>query len=170
MLRTIALMLFAGAAFGQASDASLTQTLIDEIRGLRQDMEANNLAVQKVQILLFRLQVQTAIASGAQQRLEAAQARLAETDGQYQALAAQVKTFEEMTSGPIDSAQKAEAQATLPRARAGLESLSAEASARRAAAAEAEERVRAAETRLAELQTVLDRLDKSLDEMSRQKK
>ena len=168
MLRFTLFLLSACAAFGQSSDANLTQTLINEIRGLRQDMEASNITSQRVQIVLFRLQSQTAIVTGAQQRAEAARTRLAEVESQRRGLESQVHSWEEATNGPIDSAAKAEMQANLPRAKATLEALNAEESARRSAASQAEGQAQTAEARLVELQAVLDRIDQTLDEMSRQ--
>jgi hypothetical protein len=76
MTRWILLFILAPAMFGQSPDAVLTQTLINEIRGLRQEIEATTVTSQRVQIALYRLQSQTALADGAQRRLDAARVRV----------------------------------------------------------------------------------------------
>jgi hypothetical protein len=79
MTRYVLLFAFATAAFGQTSETTLTQTLINEIHALRQDIEAITVASQRVQIALYRLQSQTALMAAAQQRLDAARSRTKDT-------------------------------------------------------------------------------------------
>ena len=66
MKRYLLLLAFAPTVFGQSSETTLTQTLINEIHALRQDIEAITVASQRVQIALYRLQSQTALVAVAQ--------------------------------------------------------------------------------------------------------
>jgi chromosome segregation ATPase len=170
MIRSLFPLLLVGAAFGQSTDAALTQTLINEIRALRQDLEATTVTSQRVQIALYRLQSQTAIVNTAQQRLDAAHARVGETESQRKGLAAQIQVFENSIRDSPDSPEKKDIMESVPRAKARLESLTAEEAARRGAEADAESQLRAEQARLADLQSLLDRLDKALEELSRPKK
>ncbi|MBS1857250.1 MAG: hypothetical protein JST11_17915 [Acidobacteria bacterium] len=170
MTRGVALLLFIGTAFGQSTDTVLTQTLINEIRALRQQLESTTVTSQRVQIALYRLQSQTAIVNTAQQRLDAAHTRVSEAEGQRKGLAAQIQALDDSIRNSPDSAQKKDMIDNLPRAKAALESLTAEEAARRSSEADAESQMRAEQARLADLQALLDRLDKALEELSRPKR
>jgi hypothetical protein len=169
MARTIALLLCAACLRAQSADATLTQTLIAEIRALRQDLEATNITSQRVQIALYRLQSQTAVVNTAEQRLDAARTRRAEIENVQRSLAMQVQQGEE-TLRTGDVAQQKMLREELSRVKAGLESVSAELAARRGAESEAESQLRAERARLVDLQSLLDRLDKALDELARPKR
>src|SRR5258708_29637982 len=93
-------------AFGQSPDTVLTQTLITEIRALRQEIEATTIASQRVQIALYRLQSQTALVAGAQQRLDAARTRVIETQTNRRHMADEVQGIEERIRNTQDAAQK----------------------------------------------------------------
>ena len=170
MLRGLLFLAFAGAACAQSPDAVLTQTLINEIRALRQDLEATNVTAQRVQIALYRLQSQTVLVNAAQQRLDAARTRAAEAEVQQQRLNGQMQAMEEAARAAGESQEKKEAAANLPRIRQVVEATAAEVSSLRAALADAESQYRAEQARLADLQALLDRLDKALDELARGKK
>jgi chromosome segregation ATPase len=158
------------AAFGQAPDAVLTQTLIDEIRALRQNIEATTVTSQRVQIVLYRLQSQTALLAGAQQRLDAARTQAIDSQSRRNRIAGEINRLEERARNTQDPAQKKEADIMLPELKANQEALAAEESQRRAAEADAESQLRSEQSRLADLQSTLDRLDKALDSLVRPKK
>jgi len=170
MLRIFSFFFLAAASFAQSQDTVLTQTLIAEIRALRQELEATNVTAQRVQITLYRLQSQTAMVTAAQQRFDSARARLTETQHEHNRVAAQVKAWEQATSGPIDNNEKANMQQELPRAKTVLETLITEEGVRQSALAEAEGQYRTEQARLTDLQVLLDRLDKALDELARPKR
>jgi chromosome segregation ATPase len=170
MTRYFALFVFGTVGFAQSPEAVLTQTLINEIHALRQELEATNITSQRVQIALFRLQSQTAIVNTAQQRLDAARIAAADTSGNLQHLRTQIAGAEErLRSLPEGPEKKALGEEELPRARMGLQRLTSEDAVRRTAEVEAESQLRAERARLADLQALLDRLDKALDELARPK-
>jgi len=170
MLRCFALLSFASLAFAQTPDAVLTQTLINEIRALRQDLEATNVTSQRVQIALYRLQSQTAIVNTAQQRIDAARARLTETSSVRKNLAMQVQMAEDSLRNATDEKQKKALADEIPRVKNGMEMLATEEAVRQSAVVDAESQFRAEQARLADLQSLLDRLDKALDELARPKR
>lgn len=169
MLRTCSFFFLAAVSFAQSADSTLTQTLISEIRALRQELEATNITAQRVQITLYRLQSQTAMVTAAQQRLDAARVRLTEVQNERTRVTAQAKAMEQATSGPIDNNEKAAMQQELPRVKTVLETLAAEEAVRQTAVVEAESQYRTEQARLADLQGLLDRLDRALDELARPK-
>ena len=170
MLRCFALLFCGGLAFAQSPDALLTQTLINEIRALRQDLEATNVTSQRVQIALYRLQSQTAIVNVAQQRLDAARTQLTDVQSRRTRLADQVQRIEEIAHGIPDTPEKKAMTNELPGAKAALDSLTTEEAARRSDEVDAESKLRAEQARLADLQALLDRLDKALDDLARGRK
>jgi hypothetical protein len=171
MFRLLLLLCFVPVIFAQSSDAVLTQTLINEIRALRQDLEATNVTSQRVQIALFRLQSQTAIVNTAQQRLDETRTKLAEAENNRRRAISQFQSMEEANrNGLTDATEKKHIQEELPRFKGVLESLATEEAARRAASVDAEAQLRAEQARLGDLQALLDRLDRALDELARPKK
>jgi len=169
MTRYLLLFALASAVFGQSSEAPLTQTLINEIHALRQDIEAITVTSQRVQIALYRLQSQTALLAAAQQRLDAARNRARDTQSNRAEMATRLQIFEENVNNTQDPSQKKALEQELHQGKQRLEQLTAEEGQRRTAEAEAESQYRAEQARLAELQSLLDRLDKALDELARAK-
>jgi len=169
MKRYFLLLVLVPALFGQSSDTTLTQTLINEIHALRQDIEAITVASQRVQIALYRLQSQTALVAAAQQRLDAARDRTRELQSARARMVGQLQTNEDSLQASQDPAQKKSLEQEVQQGKQRMEQLVSEESLRRAVEAEADSLFRAEQARLAELQGILDRLDKALDELGRSK-
>ena len=170
MLRLLTALCFIPVIFAQSPDAVLTQTLVNEIRALRQELQATNVTSQRVQIALFRLQAQTAIVNTAQQRLDAARVKLGEAETQHRAVASQFQGLEEVNrKGTADPGQKKEYENGQAQFKAILENFTAEETARRTAMVDAEAQLRTEQVKLADLQSLLDRLDRALDELARAK-
>src|SRR5438445_13067792 len=106
MLRCLLPLALVTAAFGQSSDTVLTQTLINEIRALRQNIEATTVTSQRVQIVLFRLQSQTALVAAAQQRLDGARAHASELQSQRREFLRYIQNSEEQIRGTQDAVEK----------------------------------------------------------------
>ena len=170
MGRVLLLFLLTPLAFGQSADTTLTQTLINEIRALRQELEATNVTSQRVQIALYRLQSQTAIVNIAQQRLDAARTRTAEIQNQRRGIASQLQLMEEESRNATDPGKRKEATDGMSRFKAAVDSIAAEEAVRRGAEADAEAQLRSEQARLSDLQSLLDRLDRALDDLARTKK
>jgi len=156
--------------FSQTADTALTQTLITEIRALRQEIEATTVTAQRVQIALFRLQSQTALLAGAQQRLDAARTRVLETQSNRRHVAEQVQRLESDSRTVQDPQQKREIEGALHGMKMEGESLATEEGQRHSIEADAESQFRAEQAKLSDLQSLLDRLDKALDEIARPKR
>src|SRR5882724_10814402 len=93
-------------AFGQSPDTALTQTLITEIRTLRQEIQATTVTPQRVLIVLYRLQSQTALLAGAQQRLDAARTRVIEVGSAKRHIEDEMRVYEEGLKTEADAANK----------------------------------------------------------------
>src|SRR6266850_5103112 len=94
--RLISLALIGSAAFGQAlSVDSVMQSLLAEVRLLRQDLQAVTVTAQRVQIVLYRLQVQESAIARATQRYDQARAKLADAEASRNRVVAEVKKVED---------------------------------------------------------------------------
>src|SRR5262245_59392886 len=169
MARCLLLLFLAADALAPPPDAALTKALIDEIRALRQNLESTTITAQRVQIVLYRLQSQTALVAAAQQRLDAARLRAEEVGSGRRQFEGRVQSLEDTLSKLADSPQKKDLEAELRNLRQAAESAAAEESARRAAESDAASQYRAEQDKLAGMQSTLDRLDRVLDELSRPK-
>jgi len=74
-MRTFSLLLLSvflscPAAPGQTTptDSNTLRAILDEVHKLRQDLQATSATVQRVQILLYRLRIQTDVVAQASQR------------------------------------------------------------------------------------------------------
>ena len=83
MLRAILTSVIVTTTHAQTAspDTQALQALATEIRHLRQDLQATTIATQRVQIVLYRLQTQTAMVTRAASRLDDLRSSL----GLYQA-------------------------------------------------------------------------------------
>jgi predicted nucleic acid-binding Zn-ribbon protein len=169
MTRCLFLLVMAPALYGQSPEAALTQTLITEIHALRQQIEATTVTSQRVQIALYRLQSQTAAVDGAQRRLETARVKVREAESNRRRIAADIQQTEERARAAQNAGERKDLEMAVTRSKAEQETLGEEEAQWQAAAGEAESRLRTEQGRLAELQSLLDRLDRALDEIARPK-
>ena len=170
MLRSIVLLAAASTVFAQSPDTALTQTLITEIRALRQDLEAINVTSQRVQIALYRLQSQSALVAAAQQRLDAARSRANESERVRKDVTRNMRSTEDQGPRNATPEEKMNFDALLNGYRTQIEGLLADETQRRAAETDAESQLRAEQAKLVDHQSLLDRLDKVLDELARTKR
>jgi thymidylate synthase len=170
MARFAILFALLTAAFGQSPDTALTQTLITEIRTLRQEIQATTVTAQRVQIVLYRLQSQTTLLAGAQQRLDAARTRVIEVGTAKKHVADEIRSTEEFINTQTDATLKKQLEGQLREEKMHLEGIVAEEGLRRGFEADAESQVRAEQAKVADLQALLERLDKALDELAKAKR
>ena len=163
-------LLSSGACFGQSpqGDSRTLQALLSEVRQLRQDLQTTTLAAQRTQILIHRLQGQEAAVARASQRLEEAREMLSGAQSERKQLAAEIKQHEEFIRNTENApAQRKEFESRLPEDKARLESFENQEQQQQTREIEAEQQLRAEESRLSDLRDQLDRLDKSLEDASR---
>src|SRR5450756_95685 len=91
-----------GAAQTASPDTQALQALVTEIRQLRLDLQATTLVTQRVQIVLYRLQTQTALVTGAASRLDAARTSLGKAQSDRRVVASQVSETEEAARNAQD--------------------------------------------------------------------
>jgi chromosome segregation ATPase len=169
-LFVLGLLVFSTPCFGQTTpgDSQTLQALLSELRLLRQDLQTTNVAAQRSQILIYRLQGQEAAVGRASQRLDEAREKLARTQDERKHVAAEVKQHEDFvgnTENPLT--QRKAVEDRLSQLKTRLESLAGEEQQQQSREIDAEQQLRAEELRLGELRDQLDRLDKALENASR---
>lgn len=160
----LVILLFAGNGMSQSPD--VLQSLLAEVRQLRQDIEAMTIASQRVQIALYALQMQDAAVARAARRLDDARAKRASSEDRRSHLAAEVQRLEAgAAAGTVDPVHKNAVQLQLDMMKPELESVTAEWQSGQAAEAEATSQLRTEQVKLGEMQDRIDRLDKSLEKV-----
>jgi len=169
MFRAAIALLIATAAWAQTAspDTQALQALVAEIRQLRQDMQATTLVTQRVQIVLYRLQTQTALVTGTASRLDDARTLLGKAQSDKKTIADRVPQLEESAKSVQDPKERKNMEDMLVGTKMQLERLTADEQRLQARAIDAETQFRAEQNKLADLQDQLDRLDKLLDSLSR---
>jgi chromosome segregation ATPase len=164
MHRVICLLLLAAQAFAQSAstDSQLTQALLTEIRLLRQDLQTIAVTIQRVQIVMYRLQAETTLMSRATQRLDDARSKCSQTQVQRKNMATEIERTEERQRGTQDPAERKNMEQMLPRLKAELEMWTNGEQQCQTREAEAETQFRTEQAKLNELQDQLDKLDKVL--------
>jgi len=160
LLFVLSLLLFPTACLAQTTpnDSKTLQSLLLEVRQLRQDLQTTTIAGQRAQILIYRVQGQEAAVARASQRLDEFREKLARIQDERKHVAADVKRFEDsLSSSENPPTQRKEIeQGMLPQLKTRLESLENQ-----------EQQLRAEEVRLSDLRDQMDRLDKTLENAGR---
>lgn len=157
-------LLFAAAAFPQTGppDNQVTLALLAEIRQLRQDLQITAATIQRVQIVMYRLQVQTDSLNHAAGLRESAQNECRQTEFQRKNITAQIQATEARLRNPQNPSEKSSAEEQLAQLKSSLEDLATEERDCQAQIVETENQFRAEQARLNDLQDQLDKLDKTL--------
>lgn len=169
-LLALGLLLLSTACFAQTTpnDSQTLQALLSEVRQLRQDLRTTTVAAQRSQILIYRLEGQEATVGRASQRLDEAREKLARTQDERKHVAGEVKQSEDFVSNTENSpTQRKALENRLSELKTRLESLEGEEQQHQSREIEAEQQLRTEEVRLSDLRDQLDRLDKTLEDVSR---
>lgn len=150
------------------SDSQALQALLVEVRQLRQDLRTANVAAQRAQILVYRLNTQEAAVARASQRLDDVRARLARIDDDQRQNEEQVKIYENMREHVDNPSERKQLDDAIALMRTRTDGPSPQTQELHSKEIELEEELRIEQARLSSLQDRLDRLDKALEGSSRQ--
>jgi len=161
----LGLLLTSTVAFGQTSptDSQTMQALLAEVRQLRKELRTTTVAAQRVQILLYRLQIQEAAVERAERRAAEAHDGLAHTQSEQKHFASEIKLRGDMQSNTQNPAERKELEEVLPRLKVQLESINEAEQQQQMKATDAELELRTEQAKRTALQDQLDLLDKSLE-------
>jgi len=159
LLLTLSLPLFAQSP---STDAQLTQALLTEIRGLRQDLQLTAATIQRVQIVMYRLQAQTAIMNRVTQRLDDARNRCTNAQNQSKMLTGEVQRGEDRLRTSQSPTEQKQLQDQIARFKSQIEMFTNDEQQCRMRESEADSNYRSERAKMAELEDQLDKLDKVL--------
>ncbi|HKW99582.1 MAG TPA: hypothetical protein VJN43_17715 [Bryobacteraceae bacterium] len=167
-LPAISFVLAAGVAFGQTppAETDTLRSLLSEVHQLRQALETTLVTGQRLQIALYRLQIQTLSHSQAAQRLDAARSKVADAERSRRRLARQLEDMENLQNRTEDPRERAARELDLHRTKKELEFQTTEEQQLRTIESDALAQVQTEQAKLSELQDGLTRLDKTLASQS----
>lgn len=169
MFRVVFVLLIATAAAAQTAspETQALQALVAEIRQMRLDMQTTTITTQRVQVVLYRLQSQTALVTRAASRLEDARSSLGNTQSEKKTLMDNARRLEESLKSATDPHERANLTDAQTHVKYNLDRLSADEERYQTRQMDAEKDFRTEQTKLAGLQDQLDRLDQLLDSLTR---
>lgn len=156
----------AGSAQSTATDSQTLQALLAEVRQLRQDLRTANVAAQRAQILIYRVQVQEAVVARIQERIESAQLALSQTQHEEKRVADGIKQNEDLLDKAENAAARKEMEQMIAQLKSALEMETSSEQETQAKVTAAEEQLRVEQAKLGRLEDELDRLDKTLESSS----
>ena len=164
----LSLLLFSSTAFGQAApnDSQTLQSLLTEVRQLRQDVQTAALAARRGQILIYRLHAQQAVVDHLSERLEGTKTELAQFERQRESWTARIKKMEERKEKGNPEERK-ELEDIIAAEKEQAETRAVEEQDLKAKQVGLEEELRTEQAKLGRLQDELDRLDKALENPNR---
>src|SRR4051812_33158574 len=109
MFRVLFAFLIAAAAVAQTAspETQALQALVAEIRQMRLDMQTTTITTQRVQVVLYRLQSQTALVTRAASRLEDARSSLGNTQSEKKNLTDNARRLDESLKSASDPRERA---------------------------------------------------------------
>jgi valyl-tRNA synthetase len=148
-------------------DTQALQALVAEIRQLRQDMQATTIATQRVQIVLYRLQMQTTLVTRASSRLDDVRSSMGNVQSEKKNLSLRVQQMEESLKSVQNPVERKTLEDWLANSKLNAERIAADEQRLQSREIDAETQIRAEQAKLAGLQDQLDRLDQLLDSYTR---
>jgi hypothetical protein len=149
-------------ALAQAAPAEspMSQTLLTEIRTLRQDLRLAVATTQRVQILMYRLQQQAALADKAEQRLELARNQCKGAQDQQKFVSIQIEQLRKQSAN--DPTDQKRIETTISQFQAQMETWSGQAQQCQVEQVDAETQFRVEQAKSTALEEQLTQLDRVL--------
>ena len=150
--------------FGEnaTTDSPVTQALLTEVRQLRSDLQATAASIQRVQIVMYRLQAGTAQLDRATQRRDEARAQCNQAQQQHKWTTTRIEQMEARRRDAENPATRKAAEEEVASLRATLEDSANQEQQCQVEVAEAETQLKAEQATMNGLQEQLERLDNLL--------
>jgi chromosome segregation ATPase len=151
-------------AFAQTAspDSEMAQTVIAEIRQLRQDLRNTAATIQRAQILIFRLQSQAAIVDKAAQRLEQARTECKQAQMQKEFTSQRMEQADARKRNPENATVQTAAEESIAQLHSELELLAGQIQQCQVEQADAETQFRVEQAKMNQVSDQLDQLDQVL--------
>jgi len=150
------------------TDSQTMRAILDEVRLLRRDLQTTAVASQRVQIALYRLQLQDAAVARASKPFEEAQVRVTEIAAARKHMAAELERLQEAQNRAQDAHErKTIEEEALPELKRHLEQAIKEEEQWQARKNDAEAQLRTEQGKLNDLHNLVDQLDAALQAVGR---
>jgi chromosome segregation ATPase len=146
----------------QSADSQTLQAILQDLRQLRQDLAATTVAVQRIQILLYRLQLQEAAVRNATQRHDQTLEKVKNAEQALSNSADGLKAAEAKLASLADESQRPAVEAQVREMKRRIDMWSHDASEVRVTEIAADGDLKNEQAKLADLQQRLDRLERQL--------
>jgi hypothetical protein len=148
----------------QSSDSQTLAALLQQLRELRQDLHGMTLVAQRVQILLYRVQLQDDAVKKAALRYDQASAKLKDAERNRMEAVGGFKTAEDRLASLQNPTDRKAGEEVVREMKRRVEMWSAEESSFRAMEVAAGNDLKVEQAKLLELQQRLDRLEQQLEQ------
>ncbi len=156
--------------FGQdtPTDSQNLRALLEEVRQLRRDLQTATVATQRVQIALYRLELQDGAVARATKLVEEAHAKLADLAAERKRVATQIEQGEGLRDHTQDAHERRVIEEeALPQFKRHLQRITGEEQQWQSKANETEGQLKVEQVKLDALHAVLDQLDQALQNVGR---
>lgn len=157
---------FSSTMLAQSTDAVTLQALLQEVRQLRQDLNGMTLVAQRMQILLYRVQLQDEVTKKAAQRYDQASAKVRDAERNRTEAMSDLKTAEENLASVRSPIERNSREDQVREMKRRVEMWSNDESGCRATEAVAASDLRSEQAKLSELQQRLDTVERQLEKSS----
>jgi chromosome segregation ATPase len=144
----------------KTAPAADTDSLISEIRALRFDLQNTAATIQRVQIVMYRLQAQGASVERATGRLDMARGQCKQAQEQQKMVGAQIEQFKKQS--PQSGVEQKNVEQVISQFQATMEVWVSQAQQCQGEQAEAEAQFRMEQAKMSELENQLEQLDQIL--------
>jgi|ERR1022692_71208 chromosome segregation ATPase len=152
-----------------STDSETLQVLLGEVRQLRQELKTTTAAVERAQILIYRLQFQEAVVARDVQRLDDARAKLTQSQTAYKELERDIKRIEDRRANSNTIPEQKQNDEQLARTKTYMETvLLPQEQQNQARVTDCEQQLRLEQEKLTEFQDQLDQLDAVLKKSAAQ--
>ena len=165
----IAVILVSTAAVAQntPSDSQTLRALLDEVRQLRKDLQTTTVAAQRMQVVLYRLQLEDMAVARANAALESTRASLTKVIEERRHFVDEIQRMEDARAHTQDQQEIKAIEEVLPQSKRRVEQLANDEQQWQGKVNDAESAVRTEQSKVEALHATLDELDQALQNVGR---
>ena len=156
-------LLTSAVLVAQTSDSQTLQAILQEIRQVRQDLAVANIASQRVQILLYRLQLEGDAIKNATTRHDEAREKVKNAEKNHRDAANGLKAVEDQLASLTNESQRPPIEAQVREMKRRTDMWARDESDLRAVEIGADSDLKNEQAKLADLQQRLDQLERQLE-------
>ncbi|HTS50116.1 MAG TPA: hypothetical protein VMH05_19355 [Bryobacteraceae bacterium] len=162
LLTTLGIYAVPAGAQEASQDLQIARTLVTELRELRQDLRNTAASIQRVQIVMYRLQAQATLVDKAAQRFDQARGECKAAEIQKTFTATQIERAEARKRNSQNASEQKAAEDLISGLQSSIQELAEQAQRCQVDQTDAENQLRTEQSKMSELESQLEKLDQSL--------